>query len=208
MSSRICGTLLAPVFPRKEAVPRLEARAAGFQRSGTLRHAREREIADRNHVCDIGRTGMAAAIAERVKLLDIADAQARLRLDPFAQPDLERAMRQRIERTERQAGARFGFSTVSRHQDRRLAVLHRDDCRGQPDFDRREDGFGHRYSRSSRKGSVAYAAMPGPIDSIAATMRPLRPSIGRRAARCAGSASPYARPRAARAQCSIHRGAD
>ena len=48
---------------------------------------------------------MAAAVAEGVELLDIADGEPGLRLDPGAQADLEGAVRQRIERTERQAGA-------------------------------------------------------------------------------------------------------
>src|SRR5215212_4990033 len=98
---------------------------------------------------------MAAAIAERVELLDITDPQAGLLLHPFAQADLEGAMRPRIERAERQAGARLALDLVARHQDRRFAVLHRNDRSGEPDLDRGEWRFGHRYSRSSRNGSLA-----------------------------------------------------
>ena len=45
---------------------------------------------------------MAAAIAEGVELLHIADGEAGLGPDPGTQADLEGAMRGRIERTERQ----------------------------------------------------------------------------------------------------------
>ena len=97
---------------------------------------------------------MAAAVAERVELLDVADAQPGLLLDPGAQADLEGAMRQRVERTEGKSGAHIGL-VVARNEDRGLTGLNADDRGGQPDFDRREGGFRHRYSRSSRNGSVA-----------------------------------------------------
>ena len=64
--------LLAPVFPRKIAIPRLERGAGGplFVRSvGTG----QCEIADRDHVSGIARMGVAAAIAERIKLLNITE---------------------------------------------------------------------------------------------------------------------------------------
>ena len=86
---------------------------------------------------------MAAAVAERIELLDIADAQAGLLLDPGAQADLEGAVRQRIERAERQAGARLAALAVARHQDRGLPILHGDDRGGEANFDRRQDGLGH-----------------------------------------------------------------
>ena len=73
----------------------------------------------------IGRPDVAAAIAEGVELLHIADAQAGLRLDPGAQPDLEGAVRQRVERAERQPGARFALLAVARDENCRLAILHR-----------------------------------------------------------------------------------
>ena len=85
---------------------------------------------------------MAAAVAERVELLDIADAQAGLRLDPGAQADLEGAVRQRIERAERQAGARCRLCRRPR-PGCGLAVLDRDDRGGQPDFDRRQRTIAH-----------------------------------------------------------------
>ena len=67
--------------------------------------ARQREIADRHHMrAGVVGLRMAAAIAKGVELLDIAEPQARLLLDPGAQADLEGAMAWRIERTERQAG--------------------------------------------------------------------------------------------------------
>src|SRR5439155_9686812 len=88
------GTFLAPVLPRKKAVPRLESRAAALQ-GGRALHAGEREITDGNHVRDVGRACVPPAVAERVKLLHITDAQPGLRLHPFAQADLEGAMCQR-----------------------------------------------------------------------------------------------------------------
>ena len=48
--------------------------------------------------------GVAAAIAERIELLDIAEPQSRLLFHPGAQADLEGAVRDRVERAERKAG--------------------------------------------------------------------------------------------------------
>jgi hypothetical protein len=93
--------LLAPVFPWEKTIPWLEARAAGLQRGRAL-DARECQIADRRPCARRRRAGMAAAVAERVELLDVADAQPGLLLDPGAQADLEGAMRQRVERAERE----------------------------------------------------------------------------------------------------------
>src|SRR5690242_5041634 len=84
--------------------------------------------------------GMAAAIAKGVELLDIAEPQARLLLDPGAQADLEGAVRERVERAERQAGKPF---TVARGQDQRLMTLDRHDRRGQADLDRRQQLLAH-----------------------------------------------------------------
>jgi hypothetical protein len=64
-------------------------------------------------------------------------------------------MRQRIERAERQSGARLAFGVVARDQDRRLAILHRHDRGGEADLNRCQRRIGHGYSRSSRNGSVA-----------------------------------------------------
>ena len=97
---------------------------------------------------------MAAAIAECIKLLDVPNAQAGLLLDPRAQADLEGPMRQRIERTEGQSRAWLCF-VVPCNQDRGLAAFDADDRGGQPDLDRREGSLRHRYSRSSRNGSLA-----------------------------------------------------
>jgi hypothetical protein len=47
------------------------------------------------------RPRVAAAVAEGVKLLDIADIDRGLRRHPIAQADLKGAVRQRIERAER-----------------------------------------------------------------------------------------------------------
>ena len=53
---------------------------------------------------DVGQRHFAAAVAEGVELLDIADVEAGLLLHPAAQRKLERAVAGRIERAERQAG--------------------------------------------------------------------------------------------------------
>ena len=153
MSSRMAGRFLRQsshgkkrYHGSKPAPPALSAVALGY--------ARQRQIADRDHVRFIGGPGMAAAVAERVKLLDVADPQAGLLLDPGAQADLEGAVRQRVERTEGKSRAQIRF-VVARNEDCGLTGLNADDRGGQPDFDRREGSFRHRYSRSSRNGSVA-----------------------------------------------------
>src|SRR5262249_60187469 len=61
--------LFPPIFPREEAIPWFEAGAGRTQGGEILRHAREREIADRDDVCaGIARPRVAAAIAEGVEL--------------------------------------------------------------------------------------------------------------------------------------------
>ena len=146
--SRIVRPALAPVLPRKEAVPRLEAGAGCAQRGGVVGHAGEREIADRDHVrAGVVRPRMAAAVAERVELLDIADGERGLRRHPGAQADLEGAVRQRIERAERQAGAGAALR-IGGDQDARLLRLDRDDRRGQSDLDRRQMRFDHLSARA------------------------------------------------------------
>ena len=105
----------------------------------------------------VGRPRVAAAVAEGVELLDIAERSAGLRLDPGAQADLEGAVRQRIERAERQPGARLVRLAVARDQDRRLPVLDRDDRGGQADLDRREDGVALIAATQMRGGTAALA---------------------------------------------------
>ncbi len=91
----------------------------------------------------VARPRMAAAIAEGVELLHIADSEAGLRLDPGAQADLEGAVRERIERTEGKPGAGLALAAVTGHENGRLLALDGDDGGGEPDLDRRERGFGH-----------------------------------------------------------------
>ncbi len=86
--------------------------------------------------------GVAAAIAECVELLDVAEPQAGLFFDPRAQPDFQRAMRDGIERTERQP-RQFVAVAAGCGQDQGLVVLDGHDGRRQPDLDRREDFIGH-----------------------------------------------------------------
>jgi hypothetical protein len=94
----------------------------------------------------IARPRVAAAIAEGVELLHIADRKAGLGLDPGPQPDLESAMRQRVERPERQPRAGLALGGVAGYQNGRLLALHRHDRGGEPDLDRRKQGFGHEAS--------------------------------------------------------------
>ncbi len=137
------GRPVAPILPGEEAVPRLEAGAGRAQRGWVLRHAGEREIADRDDVrAGVARMRMAAAVAEGIELFDIADIERGLRRHPFAQADLEGAVREGIECAGRQAGARL--VAVAGDEHRRLLVLHRDDRDGQPDLDRRQLGVAHR----------------------------------------------------------------
>src|SRR5262249_2913986 len=111
------GPVRAPVLPREEAGPPREAGAAGRKGCGAVGHAREGEVADRDGVrAAIAVLGVTAAVAERVELLDIADREAGLLLDPAAQADLEGVVCQRIERTRRQADQRAAVAGGQRHR--------------------------------------------------------------------------------------------
>ena len=79
--------------------------------------------------------GVPSAIAEGVELLDIAELQRRLLLDPGPKTHLEGAVEDGIERAERQAVRLAGADLRRDHQDQRLLVLDRDDRRVKPDLD-------------------------------------------------------------------------
>src|SRR5262249_28937391 len=97
---------------------------------------------DRDHVrAGVARQRVAAAVAEGVELLDVADPQARLRLDPVAQTDFEGVVRERIEWAERQAVGFIAVMAVARDQDRPRVRLHGDDRRGQSGLDRGCDAY-------------------------------------------------------------------
>src|SRR4051794_30040334 len=100
----------------------------------------------------IARACVAATITERIELLDIADAQSRLRLDPGAQPALEGAVRKRIEGSERQASARLAFGAIASDQDCGLLVLDGHDRGGQSDFNGREVRVGHGETVAAERG--------------------------------------------------------
>ena len=93
---------------------------------------------------DVGGAGerMAAAIAEGVELLDITQPQPGLFLHPGTQADFEGAMRDGVERAERQAGE-FVAVMARRNQNQRFVALDRDDGRGQSDLDRGQRLFAH-----------------------------------------------------------------
>jgi len=97
---------------------------------------------------------VAAAIAEGVKLLHIADRKAGLGLDPGPQPDFEGAVREGVKRPERQPRAGLGFGRVASHENGGLLALHRYDRGGEPDLDRRERGVGHGGSVASARGTM------------------------------------------------------
>ena len=154
--------------------------------------------------------GMAAAVAERVELLDIAEPQAGLRLDPGAQADLEGAVARRIERAERQAGAPVA---AARDQDQRLIALDRDDRGGQADLDRRQQ-----LSLIRRRSLTSFEIEPerAALDSMRAradlldrahhaAVAPER-AVGEADER--GSASRSARPRGSPARSRSRRGPD
>ena len=68
----------------------------------------------------VARARMAAAIAERIQLFDIADIERGLRRHPFAQSDLEGAVRERVERTGRQTRRQVGLSGLAGDQNLRF----------------------------------------------------------------------------------------
>ena len=145
--------LVAPVLPRKVAVPRLEGCARHLRLRGAVRRARQRKIADRGDMgVGVAALGMAAAVAECVKLFDIAEAQAGLLLHPRPQADFQRAVSDRVERTERQT---FEFVTVAAggRQDRWFVAVDRHDRRRQSDLDRCKDFIGHRVLITLRPSS-------------------------------------------------------
>ena len=75
--------------------------------SGASSVSRKRQIADRDHMQPIvARPRVPPTVAERVKLLHIAEVEAGLPLHPVAQADFERAVLERREQAERQRGRR------------------------------------------------------------------------------------------------------
>jgi hypothetical protein len=88
----------------------------------------------------VARLRVAAAVAERIELLDIADRERGLRGDEGAQPDLEGAVLERVERPARQP-ERVALG-ATQNQNARRAVLDRHDRRGQPNLDRRCGSMG------------------------------------------------------------------
>ena len=99
--------------------------------------AGQREIADRKSMRAAG-LGVAAAVAERIELLDIAEIEPGLPLHPFAQADLEGPVRARREQAE---GKRVPCARSCRagphHEDVGLLVAHRDDGGVEPKLDLR-----------------------------------------------------------------------
>ncbi len=115
-------------------------------------HPRQRQIADRHHVCvGVAGAGVAAAIAEGVELLDITQCQAGLLLHPGAQADLEGAVRDGIEWSERQPGEAIAVA-ARRRQHQRLVGVDGNDRGGEADLDGPEQLVGHRASHPNQIG--------------------------------------------------------
>src|SRR5262245_26839388 len=103
------------------------ARRAG----GGPRLAAERGLADRADLgAGIARPRVAAAIAEGVELLHVANRKAGLGPHPGPQPDFEGAMRERVERPERQPRAGLALGAVAGHENGGLPALPRPDSGG------------------------------------------------------------------------------
>src|SRR5215831_7432121 len=100
---------------------------------------------------------MPAAVAERVELLDIAEPESGLLFDPGTQPDVEGAVRDGVERPERKPREPAVVAARCRENEG-LVAFERDDRRGQPDLDRRQQLLAHGtpevigQSRSTRNG--------------------------------------------------------
>ncbi len=112
----------------------------------------ECEVANRHRVrAGVARPRVAAAIAEGVELLHVADGERGLLGGEGAQPNVEGAMRQRIERARRQphevAAAR------RRDQDLRRVFLDRDDGGDEADLDLRAGFRGHGRKLARRAGA-------------------------------------------------------
>src|SRR5262249_21383424 len=142
---------------------------------------------------------MAAAIAEGVELLDIAEPQPRLLLDPVAQADLEGAVLERIERAEGQA-CEGSFAARGEYQG--LGVLGRHDRGGQTDLDRRQRLVAHPADAAglagiirarSRMGGPRPSSRRGPSRRALAACGPRVRARGRRARRYGGSVRRWAR---------------
>ena len=78
--------------------------------------------------------------------------------------DIVDGVRQRIEGTDGKSGT-WLRTLVTRDENCRFAILNTDDRGSQPNFDRREGGFRHRYSRSSRNGSNSCRSKSEPVRS-------------------------------------------
>ena len=218
-ASRIAGRPSRQSSHGKESIPRLEAGAGAWRAPRHFRHAREREIADRDHVrAGVVRPRVAAAVAEGVELLDIAD---------FTRSAPSTQARRPISKVRCASGSNGPNGSPARVPPLRSAAtrmrgssaLDGDDGGGQPDFDRRQmrsaimpqsgascgPGWHNDHSRSSRKGPPSWRGQSRAERFTAAIMRPSRPSSGRhgRPAWCWAWRSP--RPRA-RARSSPRRG--
>jgi hypothetical protein len=132
------GAFLAPVFPREEVID--VAPAAGAVGA----FARQCQIADGDDTrAFAGLEFVAAAIAEGVELLDVAERHLRLFLHQIAQADFERAVAFGFERAEGETvgSVCLGHRIAADDENARHVVGHCDDASVQADDDR-VGGFG------------------------------------------------------------------
>src|ERR1700759_3470831 len=136
--------------------------------------ARQRQIADRDDASVLavghGAGQMPPAIAERIKLLGIAEIEMGLLTHPFAQALLQRALRAGIEGTE---GQGILAAIMGDHQSARFLAFHRNDGRGKADADR---AAAHRPASGKAVVTPSVTLHGSPITLRAATMRPPRPN--------------------------------
>ena len=173
---------LAPVLPGEKAIPFAKAGARRGRGFGVAEPG-EGEIADRNHM-GIAAAGaaVAAAVAEGVKLLDIADRRAGLFGDPGAQANFEGSMVDRIEWARGQGRevatlfARFA-ARAPRHQNERGVAAHGHDRRRKADLHRDGRRGGDVHARSPHKNSPPKQSAPRWIGSIAAIVLLCRDKI-------------------------------
>src|SRR5581483_10767981 len=92
----------------------------------------------------VARLRVAAAIAEGVELLHVAERQSGLRRDPRAQSDFESTMRNRIEGSRWKSGQALILAGLGGGEDQRFVIVNGDNRGGQTNLDRGELGFFHR----------------------------------------------------------------
>src|SRR5882672_2251421 len=206
------GPRFPPVFPWEVAIPGLKSGAKRPLR--VVGRTRKREIADRGDM-GIGVAGLRvpAAVAECIELLDVTQPQSRLFFHPGAQADLEGAVRNRVERAERESGEPVAVAARC-GEYQRLVAFDRNDGRGEADFDRRQKFFVHLApiaDISRDRGETAglrSSGCPDPFRRGRAASAHLAPKPGPPGSRSTGSATRSGRRRESVVRSRFRRDAD